>query len=225
MTPLYTGKGDAGTTGLLFGGRGAQGAAPPPGGRRRGARRRPGGPVRGAVAVRRARADAARRPARPGPHGGAARRARGGGGDGAGFAGSAVPQPPVVAPVGAGPLGRGGAPAQPRRRDREVSKGPTRRAQPVLRAASSLLLMSIHLDLSRTLPTGDGSPDEEAASIDAVGIGVFADRLEAGEVPESLDHRFLEGQGFTGEPGQTCVAPGPAGRVVVAIGLGPQGDA
>jgi leucyl aminopeptidase len=84
--------------------------------------------------------------------------------------------------------------------------------------------MSIHLDLSRTLPTGDGSPDEEAASIDAVGIGVFADRLEAGEVPEPLDHRFLEGQGFTGEPGQTCVAPGPAGRVVVAIGLGAERD-
>jgi len=85
--------------------------------------------------------------------------------------------------------------------------------------------MSIDLELSRTVPADDGPQDGGAAPIDAVGIGVFADRFQAGDVPEPLDHEFLEGQGFKAEPGQTLVAPGPPGRVVVAIGLGAEGDA
>ena len=70
----------------------------------------------------------------------------------------------------------------------------------------------------RTLPA-----DPTAA--DAVGVGVFADRLEAGDVPGPLDRAFLDGQGFTGKPGQTCVVPGGDGAVVVAVGLGEEGDA
>ena len=78
--------------------------------------------------------------------------------------------------------------------------------------------MSIAIELARTLPS-----DPTAA--DAVGVGVFADRLEAGDVPEPLDRAFLDGQGFTGKPGQTCVVPGENGAVVVAVGLGHEGDA
>src|SRR5918995_4200126 len=78
--------------------------------------------------------------------------------------------------------------------------------------------MPIALELSRTLPA-DGT------EVDAVGIGVFADRFEAGDTPEPLDHGFLDGQGFTGKVGQTCVVPGTPGGVVVAIGLGPEQDA
>ena len=78
--------------------------------------------------------------------------------------------------------------------------------------------MSIDIALARTLPA-----DPTAA--DAVGVGVFADRLEAGDVPGPLDRAFLDGQGFTGKPGQTCVVPGGDGTVVVAVGLGEEGDA
>jgi leucyl aminopeptidase len=77
---------------------------------------------------------------------------------------------------------------------------------------------SIALELARTLPA-------DPAAVDAVGVGVFADRFEAGDVPEPLDHAFLEGQGFDGKPGQTCVVPGSDGRVVVAVGLGDEPDA
>jgi leucyl aminopeptidase len=78
--------------------------------------------------------------------------------------------------------------------------------------------MTIAFELSRTLPA-----DPEAA--DAVGVGVFADRLAQDEVPEPLDRRFLDGQGFEGKPGQTCVVPGDDGRMVVALGLGAEDDA
>jgi leucyl aminopeptidase len=78
--------------------------------------------------------------------------------------------------------------------------------------------MSIEIALARTLPA-----DPTAA--DAVGVGVFADGLEAGDVPGPLDRVFLDGQGFTGKPGQTCVVPGGDGTVVVAVGLGEEGDA
>jgi leucyl aminopeptidase len=78
--------------------------------------------------------------------------------------------------------------------------------------------MSIDIALARTLPA-----DPSAA--DAVGVGVFADRLEAGDVPGPLDRAFLDGQGFTGKPGQTCVVPGGDGTVVVAVGLGEESDA
>jgi leucyl aminopeptidase len=75
--------------------------------------------------------------------------------------------------------------------------------------------MPLALELARTLPA-------DPTAVDAVGVGVFADRFEAGDVPAPLDHGFLEGQGFAGEPGQTCVVPGADGGVVVAIGLGPE---
>jgi leucyl aminopeptidase len=77
---------------------------------------------------------------------------------------------------------------------------------------------SIALELARALPPDPGA-------VDAVGVAVFADRFEAGDVPEPLDHAFLEGQGFGGKPGQTCVVPGRDGRVVVAVGLGDESDA
>jgi leucyl aminopeptidase len=77
---------------------------------------------------------------------------------------------------------------------------------------------SIALELARALPPDPGA-------VDAVGVAVFADRFEAGDVPEPLDHAFLEGQGFGGKPGQTCVVPGRDGRVVVAVGLGDEPDA
>jgi leucyl aminopeptidase len=77
---------------------------------------------------------------------------------------------------------------------------------------------SIAFDLVRTLPA-------DPADVDALGVGVFADRFGAGDVPGPLDPAFLEGQGFDGKPGQTCVAPGGDGRVVVAVGLGDEADA
>jgi leucyl aminopeptidase len=80
--------------------------------------------------------------------------------------------------------------------------------------------MSIAIELSRTLPSS-GVP----GAGHAVGIGVFSDRLEAGEVADRLDGAFLESQGFTGKPGQTCVLPGSDGQVVVALGLGAAADA
>jgi len=76
----------------------------------------------------------------------------------------------------------------------------------------------ITLELARTLPA-------DPTAVDAIGVGVFADRFEAGDVPEPLDHAFLEGQGFTGKPRQTCVVPGGNRGVVVAIGLGPEREA
>jgi leucyl aminopeptidase len=84
--------------------------------------------------------------------------------------------------------------------------------------APSLRRMTIELALARTVPPGP-------TAADAVGVGVFSDRLEAGDVPEALDRAFLDAQGFTGKPGQTCVVPGGDGGVVVAVGLGEEDDA
>jgi leucyl aminopeptidase len=67
--------------------------------------------------------------------------------------------------------------------------------------------------------------DDDRRRSGALGIGVFADRFEAGDVPDPLDSRFLAAQGFTGKPEETCVVPGAAGGMVVAIGLGPERDA
>jgi leucyl aminopeptidase len=78
--------------------------------------------------------------------------------------------------------------------------------------------MTVELALVRTLPT-------DPTAVDAVGVGVFADRLEAGDVPGQLDRAFLDGQGFTGKAGQTCVVPGGEGGVIVAAGLGEEDDA
>ncbi|HEY6698371.1 MAG TPA: leucyl aminopeptidase [Acidimicrobiales bacterium] len=77
---------------------------------------------------------------------------------------------------------------------------------------------SVTVELARTLPA-------DPAAVDAVGVGVFADRFDAGEVPEPLDHAYLDGQGFAGKPGQTCVVPGGDGGVVVAVGLGDEAGA
>src|SRR5918994_2140350 len=79
--------------------------------------------------------------------------------------------------------------------------------------------MSIAIELSPTLPSS-GVP----GAAHAVGIGVFSNRLEAGEVADRLDGAFLESQGFTGKPGQTCVLPGSDGQVVEAPGLGAEAD-
>jgi leucyl aminopeptidase len=79
--------------------------------------------------------------------------------------------------------------------------------------------MSIAIELTRTAERPEGG------AIDATGVGVFSDRLEAGDVPAGLDAGFLATQGFTAKPGQACVVPGESGHVVVALGLGPEGEA
>jgi leucyl aminopeptidase len=84
--------------------------------------------------------------------------------------------------------------------------------------APSLRRMTIELALARTMRPGP-------TAADAVGVGVFSDRLEADDVPAALDRAFLDAQGFTGKPGQTCVVPGGDGGVVVAVGLGEEDDA
>ncbi|MGH9232592.1 MAG: leucyl aminopeptidase [Acidimicrobiales bacterium] len=85
--------------------------------------------------------------------------------------------------------------------------------------------MSIAIQLTRALPDADEAGSEGRTPVDAVGVGVFADRFDDGEVPEGLDAAFLRSQGFTAKPGQSCVVPGPDGRVVVALGLGAPADA
>ena len=64
-------------------------------------------------------------------------------------------------------------------------------------------------------------------AVDALVVGVFADRLADGEVPEPLDAAFLAAQGFSGSPGETSVlrtlpadGDGAGPSVVVALGLG-----
>ena len=83
--------------------------------------------------------------------------------------------------------------------------------------------MSIAIELTRALPTA-AEDDEGHLAVDAVGVGVFADALDAGDLPEGLDRGFLEAQGFTATPGSTCVVPGPDGRILVALGLGPSSE-
>ena len=75
------------------------------------------------------------------------------------------------------------------------------------------MTMSIVIELTRAQP----------ADADALGVGVFADRLTGGEAPEPLDAAFLSSQGFIGKPGEWLVVPGD-GRVVVAVGLGAHDD-
>jgi leucyl aminopeptidase len=74
--------------------------------------------------------------------------------------------------------------------------------------------MPIAIQLSPSVP----------ADAEVLGVGVYADRLEDGEVPGPLDASYLTTQGFTAKPGETLVAPGPGGQVVVALGLGDQGE-
>ena len=79
--------------------------------------------------------------------------------------------------------------------------------------------MSIAIELVRALPGPDGAPGH--TPVDAVGVGVFSDALEAGELPAGLEPGFLAAQGFTAAVGTTCAAPGGDGRLLVALGLGP----
>ena len=98
--------------------------------------------------------------------------------------------------------------------------------------------MSIAIELTRAVPAPGEDGDGAAPAVDAVGVGVFADALDGDAptdaptdvpahagLPAGLDPAFLAGQGFTGKPGQTAVVPGPDGRVLVALGLGPSGEA
>ena len=70
--------------------------------------------------------------------------------------------------------------------------------------------MSIAIQLAASVP----------ADAEVLGVGVYADRLADGEVPDPLDAAFLSAQGFAGKAGETLVVPGPSGQVVVALGLG-----
>jgi leucyl aminopeptidase len=85
----------------------------------------------------------------------------------------------------------------------------------------------IAIELTRSLAgPAEAEGDESAApTVGAVGRGVYADRLEAGDVPDGVDARFLTARGFEGKPGETCVLPGSDGVLVVALGLGPAADA
>ncbi len=84
--------------------------------------------------------------------------------------------------------------------------------------------MSIAIELTRALAADTTGDSEGGISVDAVGVGVFADRLEAGELPDGLDRGFLEAQGFKATPGESCVVPGGNGQVIVALGLGAAED-
>ncbi|HEX6419375.1 MAG TPA: leucyl aminopeptidase [Acidimicrobiales bacterium] len=84
--------------------------------------------------------------------------------------------------------------------------------------------MPIAIELSSTLPEPGAEPDGAPAA-GAVGVGLYAERLRSGDLPDGLDRGFLEAQGFTAEPGQSCVAPGAGGRLVVALGLGAEAAA
>jgi leucyl aminopeptidase len=78
--------------------------------------------------------------------------------------------------------------------------------------------MAIAIEFIPSLPDG----------VDAVGVGVFSDDLgddSGGRVPDLLDAAFLSSQGFKAKPGETCAVPGPGGQLVVAVGLGPRGEA
>jgi leucyl aminopeptidase len=100
------------------------------------------------------------------------------------------------------------------------------RASAVTRAAATRSVhgMPIAIELTRALPAaptdGEGRPTAEV-----VGVGVFADRFDAGELPTGLDKAFLEVQGFAAKAGEACFVPGGDGRLVVALGLGPSSEA
>ncbi len=83
--------------------------------------------------------------------------------------------------------------------------------------------MSIAIELTRALPTATGGDDGHLA-VNAVGVGVFADALDAQDPPDGIDRGFLEAQGFTAKAGSSCVVPGADGRIVVALGLGRSAD-
>ena len=73
--------------------------------------------------------------------------------------------------------------------------------------------MSIAIELTRALPAPDGTPGEGRISVDAVGVGVFADDLGEADLDERLDPTFLRSQGFTGQARPVVRgARAPAGR-------------
>ena len=67
--------------------------------------------------------------------------------------------------------------------------------------------MPLTVELARTAPE----------DVDAVAIGVAADRLEGGDV----DWGFLTAQGFEGKRGDVRSVPGADGRTTYVVGLGP----
>jgi leucyl aminopeptidase len=78
--------------------------------------------------------------------------------------------------------------------------------------------MAIAIELIPSLPDG----------VDAVGVGVFSEDLDDGSdtgLPDPLDAAFLSAQGFKAKPGEACAVPGPGGQLIVALGLGPRGEA
>ncbi|HEX6423505.1 MAG TPA: leucyl aminopeptidase [Acidimicrobiales bacterium] len=84
--------------------------------------------------------------------------------------------------------------------------------------------MPIAIELTSTV----AAPADRAEGhipVDAVGVGVFADRMAAGDLPDGLDRDFLDAQGFKAKPGQSCVVPAGDGRLLVALGLGHAADA
>ena len=62
--------------------------------------------------------------------------------------------------------------------------------------------MSIAIELTRALPTATGG-DHGHLAVDAVGVGVFADALDAQDLPDGIDPGFLEAQGFTATAGSS----------------------
>jgi leucyl aminopeptidase len=84
--------------------------------------------------------------------------------------------------------------------------------------------MSIAIELTRALAAPGTDAAQDHPPVDALGVGVFADALDAGRLPEGLDAAYLRAQGFEARPGQACVVPGSDGHVLVALGLGPAAD-
>jgi leucyl aminopeptidase len=65
----------------------------------------------------------------------------------------------------------------------------------------------LSIELART------APDD----VDAIAVGVVADRLEG----EGIDWPFLTAQGFEGKQGDLRTLPGPSGRPLLVVGVGP----
>jgi leucyl aminopeptidase len=61
-------------------------------------------------------------------------------------------------------------------------------------------------------------------AVDALVLGVFADQMDPGDLPEPLDAGYLDRVGFNATVGETRTMPGPGDRVVIAVGLGRRGD-
>ena len=84
--------------------------------------------------------------------------------------------------------------------------------------------MSIAIELTRALTAPSPEEAGRRPAVDAVGVGVFADSVERGDVPDGMDAPYLRAQGFEGKVGQACTVPGVDGQVLVALGLGPSAE-